>query len=231
MTNRPPVAVVDTNVLLDIYSCHDLVRSFDRAQTMAEGARADPSFAYRLNRARESLLLAEHFHRLMASTCSLNAEPIALMQRCAPPAAGGLDLRSDFTTFFVHFVREHVLAGWKPMVVNGADETANRADERLISLAKRYSVPLITNEGFSTIGLSETKLRKSAREEGVVALAPREFYGSQADEDELSEGFLSRFRAAAPPYLADRELTFGKDEGPRVLEWIYRFYRFVLEGA
>ena len=118
MSTTHPIAVVDTNVLLDIYSCHDLVGSFDLAhQSLGDGVLGDPSFLYRRERARSSLLLAVYLDRIKATTCSLNAEPIAMMLRSAPPMGGGLDLRSDFTTFVVYFVKDHVLSDWQPMMV------------------------------------------------------------------------------------------------------------------
>lgn len=143
---------------------------------------------------------------------------------------GGLDLRSDFTTFFVYFVKDHVLPDWQPMMVKGADDMANDADRFLIDLAKRESLPLITNEGYTAAGLAEKKMRKKAKADGVAVFTPREYLGHCVDEDELVEQFLSRFQARARGYLIEREQTLGKDETENVLGHMFGFYRFVLRG-
>ena len=57
------LAVVDTNVLLDIYSCHDVSNSYEQGAQIDTEAFVDSGEAvYRRARARESLILAMYFH-------------------------------------------------------------------------------------------------------------------------------------------------------------------------
>lgn len=47
-------AILDTNVLMDLYSCHELIRTYDQAGITAHSREA----VYRRARARGALLLA-----------------------------------------------------------------------------------------------------------------------------------------------------------------------------
>jgi hypothetical protein len=86
------VAVLDTNVKLDIYSCHDFVRTADDAITKATGtpvaALEEPRVTYRFARARESLLLAMYLHARSAKTFSLHRELVDRLTTSGPSRQG-----------------------------------------------------------------------------------------------------------------------------------------------
>ncbi len=112
-------AVVDTNVLLDIHSCHDAMDSYNKAHALlAAAAIDDPSVVFRRARARESLLLAIYFDKIDAVTHSLHNEAVDRLVDRSPPAPGGTSIASDFTMTFVHFVKDHVLPGWDSKIVS-----------------------------------------------------------------------------------------------------------------
>jgi hypothetical protein len=229
-----PIAVLDTNVKLDIFSLHDVLESHDEALLVRGGAALhERRFVYKRARARESLLLAVQLHRMRATTFSLHHEQIELLTGRVPhDAVGGRSLPSDFVTFFLHFVKDYVLPDWNPaMPREPGTERSNEADAALIEAARELGVPLITNEGYSQDGVVDEKLRKRARDAGVPVFTPREFWSGKLDEQEAIEWFLSMFAAKMPSYLAERERDHGKaDLGEGVLKIIHGYYRLVLRG-
>jgi hypothetical protein len=218
------VAVLDTNVFLDIFSCHDLISTFNAAHARCgEDAMRDPAAAYRLARARDSLLLAILLHDLRATTLGLHAESIELLTLRAPSTRGGETPESDFVMFFLHFVMDHLLEGWTHTVDSiPANVSSNAADRFLIAAAKEHGVPLITNEGYSKAGIANKKMRALASDEGVAAFSPREFISGEIDEISASASFLARFCEEAPGHFRDHD-----QEG---LTWIEGYYRMILLG-
>jgi hypothetical protein len=70
----PPglVAVVDTNVLVDLYSCSDLLKEYESlGQADLAQAMRTPKAVWRRARARESLFLGWCFHTVEARTFHL----------------------------------------------------------------------------------------------------------------------------------------------------------------
>jgi hypothetical protein len=229
----PLVAVTDTNFLLDLYSCHDMTGTYNEAHARlgAEGAVDDQAVVYRRARARESLLLAMHFHNVGATTFSLHFEVVDLITRRAPPAPGGETMESDFTNAFLHFVKDYVLPNWNPtMPTAPGTEAKNDADKALVEHARARGLPLITNEGYSQAGIVEEGMRRFAREAGVQVFAPREFYQGKIDEAEEIEAFLRRFREQVPRYIEVRRREVGEDNFHLVLEWVHGYYRLILLG-
>jgi hypothetical protein len=229
----PLYAVTDTNVLLDVHSCHDLASTYDRLHVgLRDAARDDPAFVYRVARARESLLLGIHFHNVKAATYSLHFEPVDLLAKRAPPAPGGATIESDFTTQFIHFVKEYVLPDWDMRTpAEPGSETSNAADQAYLDFAKRNGLPLITNEGHAQGGIGKKKnLREMAQKAEVAVFTPKEFYTGKIDESAEIEGFLQRFQEQAPVYMARRRQELGEDEIGEVLGWIYGYYLMILRG-
>jgi hypothetical protein len=137
------MAVLDTNVFLDIYSCHDATETYDALyRTKGIAAIDELPVVYRRARARESLLLAALFNKMNATTFSLHAEPIALLTKNAPPTlAGGVSLASDFTTVFIYFVKDYVLPGWNAtMPTEPGTAAGTDADRLLVEIAREHNV-------------------------------------------------------------------------------------------
>lgn len=231
----PTIAVLDTNVLLDIFSCHDVTgRLHDLRVEGVIDAIDDPSVRYRLARAREAAVLAMYLNKIAATTYSLHSEPIHQIRRLAPPVPGGTTLESDFAIAFVHYVKPYVLPAWTPAMPEQPDErVGNAADRAVLTYASEHNLPLVTSEGYTTDGKidARNRMRKLARDVGTAVFTPREFYASEVVEIDEIEAFLQRFRDEAPGYLAQRRETYGADDGmDGLLGRIYGYYRLVLRG-
>jgi hypothetical protein len=217
-------AVVDTNVILDIFSCHDLDATYTRLGAAA--AIDDRNARYRRARVRGSMLLAMYLNASRATTYSLHAEAVAKLTEKAPPKDTTSFLPA-FTTEIVHFIKDRLFSEW----VAGTSkepETArgDAADELLIAKAKYFGVPVITNEGFKPSGIVDEKMRALAKGAGVVAVTPEEFYAGKLDEATAIADFLARFRQFAP----DRIRT-GRKHVPRLLSTVFGYYQHVLLGV
>lgn len=229
--NARPVFIMDTNVFLDIHSCHDVKRDFDKLHSeLGDAAVDDPKIVYRRARARESMLLAMYLHKIKGTTMSLRHEAIELLMKCAPPKPGGTEMEGDFTRVFAHFVQPFCLRGWNSVVTTEHGSVRrNDADRAHVALAKSRSIPLVTNEGASEDGsVDDSKLiRVEARAAGVTVLTPRQAFESLINEEEEIESFLARFKDRAPNYLARRGI---RDRMGDVLAWVFGLYRFILRG-
>lgn len=233
MNHPKPLAVIDTNVFVEIHSCHDLRRDFERLHAkLGNAAIEHPDITLRMQRARESAVLAMYFHSIGAHTYSLRGEAIDMLQQLAPPAPGGTSMDSDFTMVFAHFVLDYVLNDWKS-IADEVPETVSddAADLLLIDYAKANDLPIITAEGYTRDGIVDDNKKRNMRARckaaGVSVYAPREFYAGKIEPDEAIERFLERFAARVPEWLAVR----GKnDKMGEVLRWIFGYYRMILRG-
>lgn len=149
------VAVVDTNVLLDLASCHDLSTSHDPD---VESQRS----VYRRQRARDAVIVAMLFDREGIATFNLADEAREKFLQIVDPSANNLE--AAFTTTFWHFVKDEVFPRWEMLTdlefAKGA--RASSADDVLLSKALELGVPLISSEGFQVTGARRSK-RKNMR--------------------------------------------------------------------
>jgi len=192
-----PVAVIDSNVLLETVSCIDLFKHYARNDIDQYSQNA----ILRRQRARESLLLSIHLDRVKATTFSI-FEAIRITEREVDP-----NERHKFEyhaiTIWAHFVKDHVLPNWTMNVPsNGDDEPrGNQADALLVEHAKKLGIPLISHEGVTTTGVDyKCWIRRKARKAGVAIVTPREFYG-RVDELLYSALFLQRFDGGSAEYV------------------------------
>ncbi len=226
-------AVVDTNLLLDVYSCHDLAGAYERLlPELGERVFEQPDLKYRMARARESFLLALYFHEIRATTYSLHHEPLALLCLRAPPAPGGHSLEADFVRVFIHFTHEHVIPNWTVAMPSEPQvERGNEADDALLDYARQRALPLITNEGSSAVGLRDDHgLRKKAKDAGVDVFTPREFYAGKIVERRAIDDFLGRYQEHVPRYKARREREFPGDKMGELVDWVLGFYKMILNA-
>ena len=230
-------AVVDTNALIDFYSCHDLYNAYESiARETATGAAfniENPRAVYRRARARESLLLVLYFHERRLRTYSLHDEFETKLTKFVPPSLPpGNDPPDEFTQAFttevVHVVAPHVLPGWDAQIAQFEEPMAgNRADHTLCEKAQELRVPLITNEGYRESGvLEDVKLRKRAKEAGVPVFTPREFWEGKFDEEAACASFFVRLKEAAHQRIAD-----GPAHLPDLYPYIAGYYRHVVYGV
>jgi hypothetical protein len=143
------VAVVDTNVLLDLYSMHDA----------AIAAKKEPELLdYRFRRAGHTLRLAIYLDRTRSTTWGLGYELLEQLASVSPPSAGIVGpaaVNLAVTRTVIHLVREMLIPGWTELVSKPEEcIRGNAADTRLVADAERLSVPIITNEGNSHRGIA-----------------------------------------------------------------------------
>jgi hypothetical protein len=229
MNTASPIAVLDTNVFLDVHSCHDLTETYAK---LGPAAINDLSVVYRRARARESLLVAIYFNKIKATTFGLHFEMIELLTGRAPPTpVRGVSFEAEFASVFTWFVKDHVLPDWTPAVpTEPGNERGNGADRVLIATAKEHNVPLITNEGYGQTGIVDEKMRKLAKDSGVRVFAPREFYRGKIDEAVEIARFLQRFDERAPLYLDAHWRKHGHDKSGELLGIVNGYYRHILLG-
>lgn len=228
---KRPVAVVDTNIILDTHAAHDWLATYRSRELVMGGAALDEHHvAYRTKRARESMLLAIYLDKLRAVTCSLHNEGLDIMTKRVPPRnVGGPSEVVFFTEFTVWFVFERVLPNWNRATFNlRGGQRGNQADLVLIEHAKKHRLPLLTNEGNLPGGIVDVGIRKKAKAAGVRPMAPSEFYDTKIDEAAEVDRFFERFRAEAPRYLRERQRRFGDaDGGEAQMAFMHRFYLFI----
>lgn len=219
------LAVVDTNVLLDVFSCHDLAGAYDYLGRTA--AVSDPFAVYRRARARESMLLAMYLHRVQAYTYSLREVCRIMLSRVNPDAHDAME--THYAKVFANFVRPRVLNDWKAGMPNEPENDAigNAADRELVAYAKQHRLPLISNEAFSSTGVANDKMRKRAAAAGVQVFTPKEFYRNHIDEGAEVAEFLRRFQDEAPAYI--RAHPEPKSMGDS-MDMVEGYFRHILLG-
>jgi hypothetical protein len=224
------VAVVDTNVMIDLHSCHDHTRVLHPALSeVGDAAWLKTDVWYRGTRARDAVLLAIYLDQIKATTWGSHGEFVEKLAKIVPPAPekdGGQDWELDFATNVIHFVREFLLANWThAMPLPAEGERGNAADKWLVAEALRLNVPLISNEGLRIDGsIDQAKnIRKLATGAGITVVTPRDFFNGRIDEVAAADAFQVRFIEQLNIYTRDRT-----DHLERMLWMMKRYYDVVL---
>jgi hypothetical protein len=225
-----PIAIIDTNVLLEIYSCHDHYRAHAKAY-----AEHGDEFYYQLDpthrgqRARASLLLAIYLNDIAATTYGSHGEFLDIITKTVPPSPagtpGGQNWEEDFLTQALYVVGDRVLTNWTHTVPSLAEaQRGSRNDQWLVDEAARLNVPLITHEGLSKTGDRVVSgIDKKAAVAGVQVLMPREFFNGKLDERERSKAFLNQLGEEI------EKLTVGRtDDLGKILAMVQDHYGHVL---
>jgi hypothetical protein len=168
------VAVVDTNVLMDLYT----LKGLDDAITAGNG------LPYRRERARTAIWLFEALHERRASTLSAQSEAGRIVQRLAPPTSDA------WAPFVIYHVKDRLLFDWDAKIIDADDEIqGSRVDTLLVELAALGGVPLITQEQGSIV--------EKCRARGVATFTPQHFaLHLGVDYVGARERFLRRFDAS-----------------------------------
>lgn len=195
-----PIAVLDTNVFLNIMTCVDAARQY----TQDLAIRADKAIFVR-KRARQAIALSEHLNGLGAITYSLNeATRIALREVSGKPKN---TLDHAFTHIWLDYVKPSVLPNWRiagPPEHEG-EPFGNGADRLLVQRAKEFGIPLISFEGVSPTGAGKEKLiPRFAREQGVALMTPEQFY-APFDEHRLAAMFYLRLDTGSERFINEHE--------------------------
>ncbi|MCU0702134.1 MAG: hypothetical protein MUC96_37030 [Myxococcaceae bacterium] len=166
-STEAPLAVLDTNIIIDIFSIGDLLAA---SQKSAHGQNIDHSSSdllFRRIRARESLLLAWFFHTKGARTETYGREAVEILSRHVPPQLDPEEssesrFKRNYATVSIWFLKDYILPRWNLTIDRSEPELrGNAADDHLVRLATTYRRPLISNEGFSLTGIDDNHgLRK-----------------------------------------------------------------------
>jgi hypothetical protein len=213
------VAIVDTNVLLDLVSCHDFVN--------AARADDDQKRLYRLRRVGEALHLAIYLNARKAATYSHVEEARDVAVREAPPEAIGL--ATEYVKAFLYFVNERLLNKWRMGALPASKPSSlrsNKADQMLVDLAKEAGCPVISNEGVTPMGIDpKCGLRRRATKACVQVLTPAEFYAGKLRKAPV-ERFMKEYVRCAPSFHKGQG---DYADGQRLLRDIYEYYKRALE--
>lgn len=130
------MAVIDTNVVIDMRSCADLVQEYEKGPSSLAAAQT-PEATFRRARVRESMILGWYLHRATAATSSLPDESVRTLTRMADPS-DVLEFGTHFTTWFIYFVKDYVLDRWYEGVLPGVDTglKGSDCDDLLVELCR-----------------------------------------------------------------------------------------------
>jgi hypothetical protein len=219
-----PIAVLDTNVVLDAISCVHMVKHYDN---QAVPDPTTPDSIFRRQKARESLLLSVYLNSINATTYSIFEATRITVREVAPEARGTFE--NHAMIIWVHYVKDTVLPDWTMVgPSNGDDEpVGNAADALLVEKAKEFDVPLISHEGITVDGINpKSGIRKKAVAAGVKIVTAREFYG-EINEDLNSHLFLQGYGRGAEAHIGKSEHPEYMRESMLVLQ---AYYQHILYG-
>ena len=228
-TNVRASLLLDTNVMLEIYTIVDMLRLADELGS-PEAARRSPTFSYRQERARNSIVLAYHLAKRHQSVGVLGAEVVKILEKLIPdPKAGEDGTAFIFTTAVVQVVREFALRDLKIGALTNVDHDAHgtTADTELLNEAKSKKLPLITWEGITEAGFSDSpkSLRNRGLKEKVAVFSPTEYLACQKVNVQ-DEAWRFVFACTKAVREARQKGVFA--ERRDILESIVPMYRFIL---
>jgi hypothetical protein len=206
LTVTTPNAVLDTNVSLAIYSWHDVLSAAEPVLRRDPKADlTDPTIQFRAQRARIAFLLALFLNERRWMTVGPFHELLRKLEENVPPKAKEAAHKSNFTRFFVHFVKEKLLPDW----VTGADLSAdeqikgNDVDKVCLDWAEEYRIPLISWEGDGPNGFDASKLIPSQGAlRGIDVVTPESFLKRMNfDERPAIQIFGAAWDQHAPDYV------------------------------
>jgi len=223
-----PSAVLDTNVLLAIYSWHDLLDAMER--TLGQDPTANLTHAdiqFWAQRARAAFILALFFNERRWATWSPPNELTRTLMSKAPPVGEEHGPKSNFVRLFVYFIKEKLLPDWLAGGDRLSDESiiGNGVDELCLNAATEHSIPLVSWDGHGPNGLDPQKfISREARERGIDLVTPEELLSREKfDPTKAVERFFARWDRHAPVYI------FGNPGARETLEYFRHFYRRMAE--
>jgi hypothetical protein len=241
--------VLDTNVMLDLYSCHDYEEAMEKLGGELVAPINDPRLVYRRQRARDALLLGIWMHHTRQASNTLNEAIVQL--KINVKTEKDVDLNKEtpeerirriylfnFTSIFMSFVTKAVLGEWgngRSYEGRNADLVKDVADDKYVDVARTMKLPLMTNEGFGHNGLTTPKQNKpnivtKAAAVGVKTYTPGQYYAlSGRNEAKDIAWFLEQFEAEAPNYIRRNE-----ENAEAIMNAVARsfdYYHHVLLGS
>lgn len=193
-----PDLLLDTNVVVDIYSISDLDDALHACVAGGGDPRTEPKVGYRLARHRSAVALATWLSWKKRRTEALPSETLRILLARSPPSAV-TTFKGVYTYYWVHFIRDYLLRRWQFSFKPGVDEfiRGTDCDDLLLKLAGEYGVPLITNEGVTPVGqVAPGKLHDRAKRLGLAVFTPAEFLATQgASLEQELECFYRLFKS------------------------------------
>jgi rRNA-processing protein FCF1 len=227
-TNVKATVLLDTNVLLEIYTRIDLLTAWHECGS-TELALQSPTYRYRQLRARYSTILAWWLAKNSHIVGLLGNEGAIKLDAFAPKPRAGEDATPYvFTTAFAHVIAPFVMPGWMTGALIDVNHAAKgtKADNEILAQAAVDKTPLVTHEGLTEFGVKEDprKLRSRAKSAGVPAFTAKEYLDA-ASVDIANE--CREFVAAC-----HRAVENAQPQNPVfdefVAEELEPWYRFVL---
>jgi hypothetical protein len=214
---KKPTAIVDTNTVLNVISCHDLIDPDQKTERYAW---------YRLDRAAYGLRMAIYFHETNAFTLSAGDETLDLATRLVPPEDN--DIAGWYLRLWFYFTHRKLLRRWNTgsAAVSG---TGSRVDAALMDLAREHACPLITNEGIGPDGPTARKgIRTAAALTPVQVMTSEEFCGRFPLSRTRMKRFLREFARLGPHFYRGHRLYFDLQ---RFMRDVHTFYVGLLLGS
>lgn len=227
--------LVDTNVMMEIYSIGDLLVLGDKLGSQ-EAMAASTEFTYRLVRSRHSNLLAWWFAQTGTFGGMLGNEVVDMLEGKLAPVTD----RASYaiTTGIMHVIIPFIFKGMRigPMLEVDHRAAKEDADTELLRIATVDKLPLITWEGFTQSGLSGHKssgklnLRGRCRDAGVVVHTPQEFLASKGINLEAeARRFCDACRAGVDEGKG-RGVLMDTAAGRDVMDLLVGIYRWIMLG-
>lgn len=210
-------AVVDTNAMVDLVSCHDVIAALKRSEHHA---------FFRFERATYALRMAIHFHEAHAVTFSAGAEALYLTVQRAPPDVN--DVRSWYVRTWFQFVQPRLLPQWtiRSAAISGK---GNDVDDALVELARQLGCLLISNEGVGPDGpTGRHGVRPKAAKAGVRVMTTEEFCRTARLSRTRMKRYLSSFRTLGPRFSRGHRLY---NDVQRFLSNLFDYHQKLLYGT
>jgi hypothetical protein len=214
---------VDTNVLIDLMLCNDVVDALIEAQNKSSEVNAKAF--YRFDRAAFALRMAIYFHETRAITVSDGGEVLRKSTQLVAPDA--IDIAGWYRHLWLSFSKPLLLRGWR-IASDSTDAKGSVIDDALIAHAKAYNRPLISNEGMGHNGpTGRTGIRTKAREAGVTVMTAEQFCRGKLSRTRWKR-FLREFKRLGPSvYNGHAAHALAQ----RQLAALYKYYAALLLGT
>lgn len=165
--------IIDTNIFLEVYSCHDITKAIKHNKEDA---------LIRKTKAKESFMLFLYLNAIKQKCFLLEDEAIKLILQRVPPA----DIKYEqwFTTMFIYFIKDYLL---QDVIFNKIDNpdkvSGTNADNLLLHYAASNNIAIATRDA---------KLLKKCSKQNVKAFIVADIV-SKINCEELIFNFLKDF--------------------------------------
>jgi hypothetical protein len=206
-----PNAILDTNVLLAIYSWHDLTAVVDSVLDRDPTATLEHAdIQFRAQRARAAFILTLFFDERGWMTQSPLNEVGRTLTGKVPPTDIARATEINYLKLYLYFIKDSLLPSWLPGADPEADGTKKGNDVDLLCLdwAERHKVPLISWEGSGPSGPIPSRLIPSeAARRGIDLVTPEELVHREGfNERAAARRFFAAWNKHAPVYLSTSPL-------------------------